>query len=226
MGRAIGLLLIVLGLTGIGLAQIDWSAADKDAASRQAEEATAVAAAAKQSEPDAADAAEPEIENASAQAENNPTGEADLQEVAVEPSEQVATATITESEAGDIKVFDYAEPSSDETLPWVDIAAGSEAFSEDSDHASFILTLSEPVERPIIIIFSTVDGSARSDEDYLSQRGTVTFEPGMVSAEIRTPLVDDQEAEGDEQFAMVLNGAPSIVKLRSQRIRAIIKDND
>lgn len=221
MGRAIGFLFISLGLVGLGLTLVDWSALQKEWGSRSTEQ---IAAAEEEStSPDSERKAKELAPANSPPASSSPASSSKESDA---PSEQDEPTIVTELDSGNVKIFDRADQSATDSLPWVDIAPSDDSVSEDSDHVSFLLTLSEPVERPIIIIFSTVDGSARSDEDYLGQRGTVTFKPGIVSAEIRTPLIDDQVEEDDEQFAMVLNGAPGIVNLKNRRAKATIKDND
>lgn len=203
MGRAIGISMIVLGLIGLSISFVDRSRIEVLWASWTNEPVVT----AEEERTSAAKAMEAEV--------NSP-----------QPADQSQTAAVTELETGNVNVFERGTEASPDTLPWVDVEPGNDLAREDSGHINFVLTLSKPVERPIIIIFTTVDGSARSDEDYLSQRGTVTFKPGVVSAEIRTPLVDDQVKEGDEQFALILNGSPGIVNLRSRRATATIEDND
>ncbi|MEM8950704.1 MAG: Calx-beta domain-containing protein, partial [Pseudomonadota bacterium] len=145
----------------------------------------------------------------------------------VELRQETAIGGITEVSPANVRIFDNRTRSEDAEPPlWADISAASAVVDEDSGYANFLVTLSEPAERSVVIIFSTVSLSANDEEDYLSQRGTVTFEPGVVSAEIRTPLVDDDIKEDDEQFAIVLNGAPGIVSFKSRRVTATIRDND
>lgn len=211
MGRAIGFFFILLGLVGLGMSMADRSAIESLLHPKGSPQAKETAAAAEDESADAEPVA------AAGTASPPPVDRS------VAPED---TTVITELEAGDVNVIKRDDKVEPEKLPWVDVSPGSEIVREDSDHINFVLTLSEPAERPIIIIFSTVDGSAQSDEDYLGQRGTVTFKPGIVTAEIRTPLVDDQVKEGDEQFGLVLNGAPGIVNLHSRRATATIRDND
>lgn len=220
MGRAVGFFMILLGLLGLGATLIDRPVIEGVWASWTdvLDAATENPAATAKNEIDPAN--DPvELESAPSKPAGQP----------VDPegsATQDQSAAVTELQPGNVEVFERDQEISQELLPWVDVSPGSDSVSEDSDHVNFVLTLSEPVERPIIIIFSTVDGSARSDEDYVGQRGTVTFKPGTVSAEIRTPLVDDDVKEDDEQFALVLNGAPGTVNLQNRRVLTIIKDND
>lgn len=239
MRRIAGILMIVLGALGLGLSMVDWRAEDSVETVETEEEANPADT---ETTPDLADgegAAEARSTVATAEAEE--TGpletDADTTEAGdVPPSSPPETAVAkvddsspaaTVSDSAQVKVFEPTDPAAaSDALPWVEVTPISESVNEDNGHANFVVTLSEPAESPIIIIFSTVNDTAESDLDYQSQRGMVTFKPGMVSAEIKTPLVDDQDKEDDEQFTIVLNGAPDVVNFKSRRATAIIKDND
>ncbi len=245
--RAFGLLMIILGGAGLGLSLIDWRSTDPSKAGDQARsDATVVdQEAGDRNKGDGASSVEPFPKRETAadddaqkeeadQAIAGATDDDDATDAAldnirqnVEFSRETATGGVTEVSPANVRVFDNRSQSKDvEPELWAEISAASEVVEEDSGYANFLVTLSEPAERSVVIIFSTVNLSATDQEDYQSQRGTVTFEPGVVSAEIRTPLVDDDIKEDDEQFAIVLNGAPGIVNFKSRRVTATIKDND
>lgn len=222
MMRAVGLVMIVLGGLGIGVSLVDWQAIGVFQAAgdvQQENEGKAdeggVELTTGQTEPGEG--------VTKAALENGP--------VATQPngpsSKPAASDVVAERDPANVRVFEPDDRSSDDTTTlWADISTASDVVREDSGHASFLVTLSEPAERSVVIIFSTVDLSANDQEDYRSQRGTVTFEPGVVSAEIQTPLIDDDIEEDDEQFAIVLNGAPGIVNFKSRRITTTIEDDD
>ncbi len=215
MGRILGLFMMIFGGVGLLAVTVDWQflgsfwtpVVVESQATTPASDGEAAAA-----DPSGLDRADVGALVSPADAKPDPR----------DAGEAVATAS-----PGHVKFFDETRQDSEaRTLPWADIAASSELVDEDSGYANFVVTLSEPTVRPIIVIFSTVDSSARSDSDYKGQRGTVTFEPGVVSAEIRTPLIDDGEKEGDEQFAIILNGAPNAVQFTNRRAAVTIRDND
>lgn len=213
MIRVAGLAMIAFGLLGLGLSLVDW----KTFGAFRAEDGTARNVADVDEEPD--------DQQAIAGARTD-TATAEAHQASL-PSKTADTNGVSASNPANVKVFER-EDQGEQSPPtlWADISAGSDVVDEDSGHANFLVTLSEPAERSVVIIFSTVDLSAVDQEDYRSQRGTVTFEPGVVSAEIRTPLVDDDIKEDDEQFAIVLNGAPGIVSFKSRRVTTTIRDND
>ncbi len=231
--RVAGLVMIAIGLLGLGLSLIDLETID----AFQAEE-TVASISEEKTATDAATIAKVAADHRTATRtlpnEQAKVGTAEGERPAMASKHDALAASesskanaVTERSPASVKIFereDGTEPSAP-TL-WADIAAGSETVSEDSVHAKFLLTLSEPSDRSVVIIFSTIDLSATDQEDYRSQRGTVTFEPGVVSAEIRTSLVDDDIEEKDEQFAIVLNGAPNTVNFRNRRAAVTIKDDD
>lgn len=234
MMRMAGLAMIVLGLIGLGMTAFDWETMFEPTAENQtasdAVEPDQETAAVDQEADDQAQVEEIEAvdaaQEAPAEIADDQSQAAPAPEIA-QPSEPEADVSVAESSPANVKVFerDAQQDQSEPTL-WAEITASSDTVDEDSGHANFLVTLSEPSERSVVIIFSTVDLSANDREDYESQRGTVTFEPGVVSAEIKTPLLDDDIKEDDEQFAIVLNGAPGIVSFKSRRITTTIKDDD
>jgi hypothetical protein len=76
------------------------------------------------------------------------------------------------------------------------------------------------------VIYSAVDGSATNGADYEQQAGVLTIKPGATSAEVRNPLIDDQEPEADEQFDLFLSVDPKAVSTVSRHITATIQDDD
>jgi len=225
--RVAGLAMIVLGLIGLGISVVDW---DTIGGSQTADE-TASNGTAVDQHSDEQISEEKTLENDKAENESPKTVDNERPEGPIEePGQAQETAGsngVAETGPANVKVFDRDEqPDPSKPTLWAEISASSEIVNEDSGHANFLVTLSEPTTRSVVIIFSTVDLSANDQEDYQSQRGTVTFEPGVVSAEIKTPLVDDDIKEDDEQFAIVLNGAPGIVNFKSRRITTTIRDDD
>jgi hypothetical protein len=225
MGRFLGVAMIVVGVAGLLVTMIDWRSAEENLPARDAASSagTTAAAGARPSDPAAGRGAQATEARQAPKAD----GAAMTPESGAQSKAPPAATRVAALDGARIKVFDQTEqPGEPSSLPMLDIAASSDAVEEGGSPMNFRLSLSEPAERPIVIIFSTVDGSATSDADFRGQRGTVTFEPGVVSAEIRTPILDDQDKEGDEQFSIVLNGAPGVVTLRNRSATATIKDDD
>ncbi|NJO37573.1 MAG: hypothetical protein HC871_08080 [Rhizobiales bacterium] len=228
MARFLGAAMIVIGVAGLLVSMTDWRAADERPPAKEvistAEARGTEAVAAQPSDPAASGAARA---TEARQAPKKDDGVARIQGNGEQLAARPAATDIASLDGARIKVFDTTDQSDEpSSLPIIDIAAAADGVEEDGATANFLLSLSEPADRPIVIIFSTVDRSATSDADFQEQRGTVTFEPGVVSAEIRTPIIDDQDKEGAEQFSIVLNGAPGVVTFRNRQATATIKDND
>jgi len=222
--RVAGLVMIALGLVGLGTSFIDWQAIG----AKQPDETAATGEpVVDETATTETTARETKADDTLVDGQENNDEPVDVAKVDATSSTPVETNSVDGQPPGNVKIFERDnQPEQAEPTLWASITAASEIIDEDSGHANFLVTLSEPADRSVVIIFSTIDLSASDQEDYRSQRGTVTFEPGVVSAEIKTPLVDDDIKEDDEQFAIILNGAPGIVQFKSRRITATIRDND
>lgn len=231
MVRIFGLTMILLGAVGIGASLVDWRTIGSVETDGEAGSTTTTRQGTDSPAEDdgrqATELAEKPDDGASAKSASATQASGTAAKNAPPEGEASAIFVTERRDPANVKVFEQESRIGDEgpTL-WADISAASEVVSEGSGQANFLVTLSEPADHSVVIIFSTVDLSASDDEDYRSQRGTVTFQPGVVSAEITTPLVDDDIKEEDEQFAIVLNGAPGIVSFKNRRITATIRDND
>lgn len=54
--------------------------------------------------------------------------------------------------------------------------------------------------RPCTVDYCTEDGSAEAGSDYVSAKGTLTFEPGETKKTIKLSVIDDELFEEDEHF--------------------------
>jgi hypothetical protein len=106
------------------------------------------------------------------------------------------------------------------------LALAAEGQGESEGEVRFRLTLSEPAERSILIIYSTVDGSAKAPGDYQHGQGVVVFEPGQQETIVATRIVDDTVAEGDETLSIFITADPAAVVIEERKITATIIDND
>jgi hypothetical protein len=117
-----------------------------------------------------------------------------------------------------------ALPASD--LPIVSVKAAPEEVSEKSGEIVFTVELSRPVDDLLVVIYSTVDGLARSGVDYAPLQGMLTLPPGVTSQQIRTAVIDDADREGDEDFQLFLATNPELTELAQQWTRVTIHDDD
>jgi len=102
----------------------------------------------------------------------------------------------------------------------------SAASAQEGESILFDLRLSQPLARPLVIAYATISGTAKESADFEAQRGIITFEPGDTAAEVRTTLIDDDVAEGEERFGLFLSVDPALATLSERQVTAIIMDND
>src|SRR5690606_14831665 len=69
----------------------------------------------------------------------------------------------------------------------------------------FAVTLSHPSSREVRVDYTTEDITALAGSDYLAAAGTLVLPPGVTSAAIDVPLVDDGAEEPEETFRVVLS---------------------
>jgi Calx-beta domain len=86
----------------------------------------------------------------------------------------------------------------------------------------FTIELSQPAQQPIVLIYGTVDGTARAGTDYEPQQGVITLAPGTRSTQVRVPLIDHQRPRDESRFELFLAADPKVVEVVDQRIAATI----
>jgi hypothetical protein len=72
---------------------------------------------------------------------------------------------------------------------------------------TFTVALSSPAASTTTVNFTTADGTAAANADYVPATGTVTFNPGEQTKTITVQTLPDQITEGDETFFVQLSGA-------------------
>ena len=90
----------------------------------------------------------------------------------------------------------------------------------------FNVELSEPAKQTVVLIYGTVDGTAKAGEDYEAQQGMVTVAPGATTAEVRVPLLEGAAADGEKHFELVLMADPDVAEVVDRRVIATIKGAD
>ena len=92
----------------------------------------------------------------------------------------------------------------------VSVAPGSAA---EGEAVAFTVTLSGAVASYVALEWSTADGTATAGADYTAvSGGTVNFVAGgSLTRTISVTTLDDEVAEGDEEFTVTLNAAPGFV---------------
>jgi Calx-beta domain len=90
----------------------------------------------------------------------------------------------------------------------------------------FNIELSRPAEQTVVLIYGTVDGTAKAGEDYEAQQGMVTVAPGARSAEVRVPLIEGAPEDGEKRFELVLMADPKVAQVVDRRVIATIEGGD
>ncbi|QDT27728.1 Calx-beta domain protein [Gimesia panareensis] len=101
--------------------------------------------------------------------------------------------------------------------------------NEAAGKAILTVSLDRPVDSTVTVDFSTIDQSATSPDDYLSQTGTLTFAPGTMHRTIEIDLVDGAPVELPETFDVQLSnlqtGGLNVI-LSDDQATVTIKDDD
>lgn len=97
----------------------------------------------------------------------------------------------------------------------------------DTGAAPAVLTfqLSFAIDRPVTVNYTTSDGTAQADDDYLAQSGIVTFPPGQTVQHLTLDIAGDKLAEGNEMFSVVLSN-PTLATLGRTRATVTVLDQD
>jgi hypothetical protein len=95
----------------------------------------------------------------------------------------------------------------------------------DPDDIVFRIELSRPAGQTVVLIYGTVDGTAKAGKDYQPQQGVLTLAPGSKSADVRVPLIEHRRPQ-DTRFELFLTADPKVAKIVHQHIDAIIPAAD
>ena len=101
-------------------------------------------------------------------------------------------------------------------------AEGNEGDSE----LVFDLTLSRPSKQQILVIYATLDRTAKAGEDFEEARGSIVLKPGDTSAQIKVPLIDDDAAEDDKYFEVFVATDQKVAVIKSKRATGTILNDD
>lgn len=85
------------------------------------------------------------------------------------------------------------------------LSVNDKNVAEDSGSATFTVKLSAPSAQTVTVKYATADGTAKLPQDYTAVKGTLTFTPGITSLPVSVPIQDDQLAEGNETFRLILS---------------------
>ena len=104
-------------------------------------------------------------------------------------------------------------------------AAPVEEQDTTTTNQEFSVTLSNPSTLPISVNYSTGDGSAVANLDYVPQSGSVAFSPGQTNQTVTVVVLGDTLNEPDEIYRLDLS-TPVNATLEVSQAWATILDND
>lgn len=109
------------------------------------------------------------------------------------------------------------------------ISIGSASFVEgnsgDPGLMRLPVSLSSPAKSRVTVRYATVPGTATAPSDYTSSSGSVTFQRGETSHEVRIPTRADKAVEGDELFTVELGQSTGAAVRRSTGFVTILDDD-
>ena len=103
------------------------------------------------------------------------------------------------------------------------VKASVDPAEPGADNMVFHIELSRPAEQTVVLIYGTVEGTAKAGEDFEPQQGMVTLAPGTKSAEVRVPLIEQPATEEEKRFELFLAADPKVAEVVDQRVGATIK---
>jgi len=81
----------------------------------------------------------------------------------------------------------------------------STTTNEAAINQNIVVRLSSPSQKIVSVDYATSDGTAVAGADYVSDNGTVTFNPGITTQNIQIAILDDQLDEANEGFTVNLS---------------------
>ena len=108
----------------------------------------------------------------------------------------------------------------------VEIKVTADATSEEAKELIFDISSSKPWPDDIIVIYTTLDGTAEAGTDFESTKGIMRLPAGATSLQLAVPLIDDDEAEDDESLTLFLSSALDVATIPKRKVVATIRDSD
>jgi hypothetical protein len=96
---------------------------------------------------------------------------------------------------------------------------------EQSETATFVVTMSRAVNATATVRYATFDGTATAPLDYAATSGTLTFAPGEITKTVTVPVVRDQIADPGETFTLLLSDAFGATILKSTGVATILESD-
>ena len=108
----------------------------------------------------------------------------------------------------------------------LEIRATADDISEEAEELIVDISSSRPSKDDIIILITTLDGAAKAGSDFERTSGIVRLNAGETKTQFVIPLINDDEAEADEQLTLYLSSAIGVATIPERKISATILDDD
>ena len=96
---------------------------------------------------------------------------------------------------------------------------------ESAGEIEFTVRMAAASGHRVTVVCASEDGTARVDQDYEAELGTLALEPGQTVGKIRVAILDDTLDEPDETFTMVLSD-PAHATVADGTATGTIEDDD
>jgi beta-glucanase (GH16 family) len=91
---------------------------------------------------------------------------------------------------------------------------------------TFLVTLTKPTSKIVTVTYSTVEGTAKANEDYTAQANqTLTFQANEVQKNIIVNVTADDNKEGDDVFTVMLTGSTNAAITQFSSTATILNDD-
>lgn len=109
--------------------------------------------------------------------------------------------------------------------PITEVSISDSVANEADGTITFTVTLSQPAAMPTSVNWSTINGSAVGNSDFISNNGTLVFAAGETVGYITVSLVNDSVVENIESFTIELNSPIGLILADGSGV-GTINDND
>ena len=91
---------------------------------------------------------------------------------------------------------------------------------------TFTITLSAAYDQAVTMSYRTVNGTAKSGEDYVARTGTLTFVPGETTKTITIEVKGDTKKEANETFFLDLfDNSSNALFTKNRGLGTILNDD-
>jgi hypothetical protein len=103
---------------------------------------------------------------------------------------------------------------------WLSIADPAPVQEGGGNHLLFVVSRSGD-QAPLVVNFTTQDGTAKAGSDYQAESGTLSFAANQATATIDVPVLNDGAFQGQRTFAVLLSNPLFNGPFHSQRTLAV-----